>query len=276
MSYEILALRYATHSRLARESFVYPPGRADLDPHDALMPLDYFVWVIRGPDRVVLVDTGFDRPEAEARGRILLQHPVEGLRALGIEPETVRDVIVTHLHYDHAGNLAAFPNATFHLQDSEMAFATGRCMCHARLRGAFSVEDVVTMVRRLYDGRVHFVDGDAELFPGISVHLVPGHTKGLQCVRVTTARGNVVLASDAAHFYANMELDNPFPLLVDMGAMMESWQRLRELADSPDHIVPGHDPLVMTLYPRLPNRQVEAICLHESPTTPLTSSSLEI
>jgi glyoxylase-like metal-dependent hydrolase (beta-lactamase superfamily II) len=265
LNYEVLALRYATHPRPARESFVYPPGRADLDPHDAMMPLDFFVWVIRSPERVVLVDTGFDWPEAKARGRVMTQHPVDGLRALGIEPEAVQDVIITHLHYDHAGNLAAFPNATFHLQDSEMAFATGRCMCHARLRGAFAVEDVVTMVRRVYAGRVHFVDGDAELCPGISVHLVPGHTRGLQCVRVATARGNVVLASDAAHFFANMELENPFPIVVDMGAMMDSWQRLRELADGPDHIVPGHDPLVMTLYPPVRNAEVQAVCLHETP-----------
>jgi glyoxylase-like metal-dependent hydrolase (beta-lactamase superfamily II) len=84
-------------------------------------------------------------------------------------------------------------------------------------------------------------------------------------VRVATGRGNVVLASDAAHFFANMELENPFPIVVDMAAMMDSWNRLRELADSPDHIVPGHDPLVMSFYPGFAGAEVQAVCLHEPP-----------
>jgi glyoxylase-like metal-dependent hydrolase (beta-lactamase superfamily II) len=167
---------------------------------------------------------------------------------LGITPADVCDVVITHLHYDHAGNLAAFPNASFHLQDTEIAFATGRCMCHPRLRYPFEVEDVVTMVRRVYAGQVNFVDGDAEIAPGISLHHVPGHTRGLQCVRVETARGPVVLASDAAHFYANMERQNPFPVVVDIAAMMESWKKLARLAGDERRIVPGHDPLVMQRY----------------------------
>lgn len=262
--YEIIALRYATHDRLASENLLYPPGAGE-DPHDGPMPIDYFVWVVRNSERTVVVDTGFDWPAARAYGRTILQHPVEGLRALGVEPEAVRDVVITHLHYDHAGNLAAFPRATFHLQDAEMAYATGRCMCHARLRAAFSVEDVVAMVRRVYDGRVTFIDGDAEIAPGISVHPAPGHTRGLQCVRVATARGPVVLASDAAHFYANMRQKNPFPILVDVAAMLESWVKLERLAGHPDRIVPGHDPLVMKRYPRLDSGAVEAVLLHRPP-----------
>ncbi|GJD47529.1 hypothetical protein OPKNFCMD_0237 [Methylobacterium crusticola] len=260
-TYEVLALRYAVHARRAADNFLFPP---DGDPHEA-MPLDYFVWVVRGPERTILVDTGFDHPAAAERGRTILRHPVEGLRALGVEAEAVRDVIITHLHYDHAGNLAAFPNATFHLQDAEMAFATGRCMCHARLRGAFAVEDVIAMVRRVYAGRVRFADGDAELFPGLSVHLVPGHTRGLQCVRVRTARGAVVLASDAAHYYANMEARNPYAITVDVAATLESWDRLAALADGPDHVVPGHDPAVMRRYPRVDVDGIEAVRLHEPP-----------
>ncbi|WP_287743429.1 N-acyl homoserine lactonase family protein [Methylobacterium sp.] len=261
-TYEILALRYAVHDRPARENFLFWP---EGDPH-AAMPLDYFVWVVRNAARTVLVDTGFGPEAAAARGRTLLVHPAEGLRALGVDPEAVRDVIITHLHYDHAGNLAAFPNATFHLQDAEMAFATGRCMCHARLRGAFAVEDVVAMVRHVYAGRVRFTDGDAVLFPGLSVHRVPGHTQGLQCVRVATERGAVVLASDAAHYYANLETRNPYSITVDVAATMESWDRLASLADGPDHVVPGHDPLVMHRYPRAAVAGLDAVRLDVAPT----------
>ncbi|MEH3147948.1 MAG: N-acyl homoserine lactonase family protein [Methylobacterium frigidaeris] len=261
--YEVIALRYGHHPRPLSQNFVYPPDSGD--PHDGPSAIDYFVWVIRNPERTIVVDTGFDTPEGEARGRTMLCHPVEGLRRLGVDPETVRDVIITHLHYDHAGNLGAFPNATFHLQDAEMAFATGRCMCHGRLRSTFAVEDVVAMVRRVHAGRVRFSDGDAELCPGVSVHLVPGHTRGLQCVRVETGRGPVVLASDAAHLAANIREGNPFPILVDMPAMFESWRRLEALAGHPDRVVPGHDPAVMRLYPRHPCREVEAVLLHAEP-----------
>jgi glyoxylase-like metal-dependent hydrolase (beta-lactamase superfamily II) len=263
-TYEIIALRYATHDRPASENFLYPPGAGE-DPHDYPMPIDYFVWVIRNSERTIVVDTGFDYPAARARGRTLLTHPVDALRAIGIDPEQVGDVVITHLHYDHAGNLGAFPNARFHLQDNEMIYATGRCMCHPRLRYPFEIEDVVTMVRRVYAGRVNFVDGDEEIAPGISLHHVPGHTRGLQCVRVETARGPVVLASDAAHFYANIERQNPFPILVDLAAMMESWRKLARLAGDQLRTVPGHDPLVMQRYPRLAAEGVEAVMLHENP-----------
>jgi hypothetical protein len=175
-AYEIIALRYARHDRPASENFLYPASAGE-DPHDYPMPIDYFVWVIRDKERTIVVDTGFDHPAAQARGRKLLQHPVEGLRTIGVGPADVRDVVITHLHYDHAGNLGAFPNARFHLQDSEIEYATGRCMCRPRLRYPFDVEDVVTMIGRVYAGRVNFIDGNAGIAPGISLHHVPGHTR---------------------------------------------------------------------------------------------------
>jgi glyoxylase-like metal-dependent hydrolase (beta-lactamase superfamily II) len=138
-------------------------------------------------------------------------------------------------------------------------------MCHSRLRYPFEIEDVVSMVRRVYAGQVNFIDGDEEIAPGISLHHVPGHTRGLQCVRVETARGPVVVASDALHFYANSERQNPFPVLVDIAAMMESWDKLMRLAGHAQRIVPGHDPLVMKRYPRLAGEGIEAVMLHQNP-----------
>ena len=262
--YDVLAVRYGTHKeRSVRDNFMHPQEVTDL--HEMELPLDYFVWVIRNANRTIVVDTGFTHETAEKRKRNLAHLPAEALKAVGVDANTVTDVIITHLHYDHAGGLAAFPAATFHVQDSEMNFVTGRCMCHPRLRHAFEVEDVVTMVRRLYDGRVHFIDGDDNLFPGISVHRAPGHTPGLQCVRVVTARGAVILASDACHYYANKARANPFPILVDVADMLESWAKLDHLADSVDHIVPGHDPEVLNIYPRGDVDDVAVALLHKPP-----------
>jgi glyoxylase-like metal-dependent hydrolase (beta-lactamase superfamily II) len=242
-TYEVFALRYA--SRDARSHHHFIGG----DPHNKPMPMDYFVWVVRSPERVFVIDTGFGEAEAKERDRKLLHRPASLLKKLDIDAAKVEDVIVTHLHYDHAGTLDDFPKARFHLQDSEIAFATGRQMCWEIFRHAYSVEDIVGMVRRVHAGRVQFHEGDSEIAPGVSLHHIGGHTRGMQVVRVRTARGWVVLASDASHFYANMEEIRPFPIVDHVGAMVEGYATLRRLADSPKHIIPGHDPLVTERYP---------------------------
>lgn len=258
--HEVYAIRYATVDRLASENF-----HARVAP-DVPMPMDYFVWLIRGGGRVFVVDTGFAQPAADRRGRRLLRSPVDGLAALAVEASAVEDVIITHLHYDHAGNLGLFANARFHLQDAELAYATGPAMAHGSLGHAFDAEDVVTMVRRVYAGRVRFHAGDATLAPGVTLHRIGGHTRGLQVVRVTTARGPIVLASDATHFWANLERRNPFPIFVDLQAMLDGYDRLLELAPSIEHVIPGHDPQVLSRFPRLPGDRAEIASLHHPPT----------
>ena len=242
-TYELYAIRYGHHPRKSAENFIGG------DDHDTDMPLDYFVWAIVGHEQTYVLDTGFDPEVARRRGRQAIRPIEAGLKAIGVEPGAVQDVIVSHMHYDHAGNLGAFPNARFHLQDAEMAYCTGRCMCHGMMRGAFEADDVSAMVHRVFEGRVQFHDGDAEFAPGITLHKLGGHTKGLQVARVKTARGHVVLASDATHLYANLEREHPFPVLADVGDYLEGLQTLRRLASSPRHIIPGHDPLVLTQYP---------------------------
>jgi glyoxylase-like metal-dependent hydrolase (beta-lactamase superfamily II) len=241
--YEVYAIKYAHHARRAAENFIGG------DPHDGPMPLDYFVWLIRGAGRELVVDTGFSAATAARRQRNHLRCPTEGLSLLGCDAQAVKDVVITHLHYDHVGNFDLFPAATYHLQDLEMNYATGRHMAQPVFSGAFDVEDVVGMVRNTYAGRVKFHDGDAQVAPGVSVHLIGGHTMGRGGGRVTTRRGWLVLASDASHFYANMEQVRPFPIVYNVADMVEGYARLRALADSPGHIIPGHDPLVLERYP---------------------------
>ena len=258
-AYEIFALRYATSGpRGAHENFL------GADPHESGTPIDYFVWLVRAGGRIILVDTGFNEAAAIARKRQFLVHPAEALARFGTPPEAVQDVIITHLHYDHAGNLDRFPNARFHLQDREMAYATGRFMGHRVLRTPFSVDDVALMVRHVYAERAVFHDGAGEIAPGVTVHRVGGHSDGLQAVRVETRRGPVVLASDATHLYANMGTATPFPIVFHVGAMLEGWRVLEGLAGSRERVVPGHDPLVTEVYPRA-SAEVEAWALHEEP-----------
>lgn len=241
--YEVYAVRYAYHDRGASENFLGG------DVHNAPMPLDYFVWAIVGSEKTYVVDTGFNSKVGARRGRTVLHCPSAGLEMIGLDLSKVQDVIITHMHFDHCGNHHLFPQATFHVQDSEMAYVTGRCMCHRNIAHTFEVDDVCAMVRRLFDGRLKFHDKVDQIAPGLSLHHIGGHTMGLQVVRIWTKRGWVVLASDASHFYANMEQKRPFPIVYNLADMMEGYAVLEELASSHEHIVPGHDPLVLQRYP---------------------------
>jgi glyoxylase-like metal-dependent hydrolase (beta-lactamase superfamily II) len=240
------AIRYARHERRAADNFARP-----VDDHDLPMPLDYFVWAIhRDGHPPVIVDTGFGEDAAAARGRTITRSVNDGLRAAGIDHLLVEDVILTHLHYDHAGSLGTFPNARFHVQDAEMAFATGRHVCDREVRAPFDGEPVAQLLRKLYADHVVFHGGDEDFAPGISLHLCEGHTAGLQVVRCETARGTVVLASDAAHLYANITRRIPFPIFVDAEAYARAQSRVMELAGGAlDRVIPGHDPLVLQCFP---------------------------
>jgi glyoxylase-like metal-dependent hydrolase (beta-lactamase superfamily II) len=241
--YELFAIRYATRESSRNANFLGG------DPHDAPMPMDYFIWVAKNQDRCFLIDTGFTAETAARRKRIYIRSPAEGLAALGIQATDLRDVILTHLHYDHVGGFLMFPNARFHVQDDEMSYATGRYMGYDRFNHGYDVEDVVGMVRLVFGERVAFYRGEAVLAPGISIHHIGGHTAGLQSVRVYTKRGWVVVASDASHYYEHFEQNRVFTTVFNVGGVIDGYETLRRLADSPHHIVPGHDPLVMARYP---------------------------
>ncbi len=244
-TYRVYAIRYAHLDR-------FPPGKfLGGDPHETGAALDYFVWAVVSESQSFIVDTGFDAEKARKRSRTIMHPVADGLNAIGIRPDAVENIILTHMHYDHAGNSALFPRARYHVQDREMAYCTGRCMCHDNLKHPFEADDVTSMVHRLFDGRVQFHDGESQITTGLSVHHVGGHTNGLQVVRVHTKRGWVVLASDASHYYANMEGRQPFPAVYNVGDMMEGHATCYRLADSPQHVVPGHDPDVLKRYPAL-------------------------
>ncbi len=241
--HEVFAVAYATHARKRAENYIFG------DPHDEMTSITYYVWVIRSAHATYVCDTGFDEAAAKERGRKII-HPVgEGLKALGVEPDKVDHVIVTHMHWDHAGNYDLFPRARYHVQDTEMAYATGRCMCHAMLRIPFSERDVHAMVSKVFADRVEFHDGVEQLAPGITAHKIGGHSKGLQCLRVKTRRGYVVVSSDCIHLYSHIDEGRVFPITYSVGDTLEGYRTIKKLASSRQHIVPGHDPEVLKLYP---------------------------
>ncbi|QKM46952.1 N-acyl homoserine lactonase [Burkholderia glumae] len=260
--YEVYALRIGSNAqRTARENFFFD---ACCGPPDASMPLDYFFWVVRDANRTVIVDTAFPISTGVRRERQMMRSVGEALAGLDIDPSSVTDVIITHLHWDHAGNLDLFPNARVHLQGAELRFCTGTEMRHPALRKIYDREDVLQAVGILYDGRLVVHEGNTEFAPGIEMCLVGGHTPGSQVVRVATRRGHVVLAADAAHLWANVRGRLAFPILHDLAKVLDAFETIDALADGPDHVIPGHDPLVASVFPHF-RGDPHTFCLHEDP-----------
>lgn len=246
--WNVYALKYADRNgRTRAESFL------DDDHPTAPHGMDYFVWVLDNGTRKIVVDTGYDTAEASRRGRPILRDPAQSLLALELDPETVDTVIITHLHYDHAGGLDRYPKATFHIQAVEMSFATGPCMCDPDIRAPFTVDHVCEMVRHVYSGRVVFHEGDGAVAPGVTVHRIGGHSAGLQVVRVMTESGPLCLASDAAHYYENFESGLIFPIVVNKEEMRAGFSQIVTLAGEAKRVIPGHDPLVRERYPEFGN-----------------------
>jgi len=242
--WEVYAVKYADRDdRLRMDSFIGDPDHSQ--PH----PMDYFVWVLKSGDQVIMVDTGFDAEEARRRGRRDARVPAQAIEALGLSADRISDIIITHLHYDHAGSLGDFPQARLHLQPAEMAYATGPCMCEDALRKPFTGEHICNAVMALYSGRVRFAAEDDQVAEGVTVHRVGGHSRGLQVVRVKTAAGWMCLASDATHYYENFLCRKPFPIVVDVEAMLAGFDRIQALASRTGLVIPGHDPLVTSLFP---------------------------
>lgn len=244
IEYEIYAIRYAVNAgRLRGQNFIL-----EAKPAEPLQ-MDFYFWVIIGGDKPIVIDTGMHSDKAAKHGHTMIMDPVDGLNALGVDPGAVETVVMTHMHYDHTGNAEAFPKARFLLQAEEMAYATGPWMEKPWFRRAYEVDEIGRFVRYLHEGRLELHGRDRRVADGVSVHWVGGHCAGQEVVRVRTARGWVVLASDALHYYEEYERGVPFAVAFNLSDMIAAHDRIRELADSDRHIVPAHDPRVAALYP---------------------------
>jgi len=247
VTYEVLAVRYGT--RLTRRSEVFLHYEVYGEP-DAETRMDYFFWVARSPERTVLIDCGFNERSGARRGRTMLCPPVPALERLGIAPDDIGLLIATHAHYDHIGNLGSFPAAELVMAEREYAFWTGPLGSRPLFAVSAEAEDIELLRQARKAGRLRLVSGRERAVGGIDVVDVGGHTPGQLIVLVATDRGEVVIASDALHYYEEMILDRPFTHVADLPAMFACFGLLRGLAaDGAREIVAGHDPDVMRRFP---------------------------
>jgi glyoxylase-like metal-dependent hydrolase (beta-lactamase superfamily II) len=235
--YQVYALKYAERDIAACHFFF---REASHDP----VTLHYYVWLILGGPHPVLVDTGFLDDDARGRGIRNWVSPAAAVERAGVKAADIPLALITHLHYDHWAGHRVFPAAEFWVQRQEVAFWTGP---HARYPGfgdAANPGSVANLVTLNYQGRIRMLEGDREVLPGLRVHRVGGHTAGLQIVTVETARGRVVLTSDAAHFYQNIERRQPVQIITNLPEMYAAFETIDALAGAERLVVTGHDPRV--------------------------------
>jgi len=246
-AYEVLAVRY--WSRPATRSEVYLNFRLYGEP-DAEIGMDYFLWVARNPRRTIVVDTGFSAAAAGRRGLAAAIAPAAALAGLGIDPAAVTQVVATHGHYDHVGNLRDFPAAEVIMARREYEFWTGPLGSRGQFAWTAEPEDIGQLQRIRAEGRLTLFDDDHAPAPGIELIEVGGHTPGQAVAAVTTAGGRAVIASDAVHYYEELERDWAFAVAADLPQLYRAYDRLRELArQAGTEIVAGHDPQVFTRFP---------------------------
>ncbi|GAA1062333.1 N-acyl homoserine lactonase family protein [Agromyces bracchium] len=249
--HEIYAVKYGQNlTGLRGHYFMGPDG----DPHDEHMQLDYFVWVIRSPGQDVLLDAGFTAATNARRGRDHWEDPSRAVTRIGVDPASVPFVILSHLHYDHCGDLDPFSSATFVVQQEEVAFWTGPYAARGEFARYVELEDIQRIVRLNFERRLLQVDGAREVVDGVWVQRVGGHTPGLQATFVRTAQGIVALASDASHFFENVEQDRPFAVHADVVDMYRTFDTMNARATS-GLVIAGHDPAMFDRFPAVPGHE---------------------
>ncbi|MDF1480006.1 N-acyl homoserine lactonase family protein [Leifsonia sp. H3M29-4] len=245
--YEVVIIKYGTRETVRSE--VYLNYGLYHEP-DGPIGMDYFVWVIRNRARTILVDTGFSPTGGARRSRTTLVTPPDAWSALGIHPESSPLIVLTHAHYDHTGNLAHFPNSQIVMAEAELDFWAGPQAHRVLFHHSVEDEDLELLRRARAAGRVITFEDDYAPAPGVRVLRIGGHTPGQSVVVVQTHDGPVLLASDAVHYFEELDRAMPFMSVADLVAMYAGFDRIADmLADgSVVAMVPGHDPQTLSRF----------------------------
>jgi glyoxylase-like metal-dependent hydrolase (beta-lactamase superfamily II) len=248
--YEVYAIRYATISDFPVAGLV--PGA---DPSRKL-DIAMMVWLVKGEGRNILVDAGFYREQFFKQWKSIkdFQKPSEALARVGLKPEDITDVIITHMHWDHADGMDLFTKAKIWIQKDEYAYYTGDAWHGTKTHGGIDPDDVLAIVKLNMDGRVQMVNGDQEILPGVNCYIGGKHTFQSQYVSVSTAQGKVVLASDNMYLYENLERHVPIAATLDPDSNLRAQERMKQIASDSRLIIPGHDPAVFTKFPAVGDR----------------------
>ncbi len=248
MSWSLTVLRYAR--RMTTRSDVFTRYGQYGEP-DGPQEMTYYLWVLQDGERTLVVDTGFSARGGGSRGREFLVEPLEALARVGVDPSGVDQLVITHLHYDHTGHLDAFADAGAVVSRSEIEFWTGPLAARAQFGVHIEPDEVRGLAQRVHDGGVTLIEGSHEVAPGVVAIEVGGHSPGQMILAIEGETGPILLASDAVHFYEEVERDRACAVLHDLARVYGAYDTIREHLDRGARFVAGHDPLVMDRFPRL-------------------------
>jgi glyoxylase-like metal-dependent hydrolase (beta-lactamase superfamily II) len=250
--YQVYAIRYAVLPDFPVAGLV-----KGADP-SRKMDIAMMVWLVKGNGRNILVDSGFYRDQFFKEWTVKdFVRPSDALAPLGLKPEDITDVIITHMHWDHADGMDLFPKAKIWIQKDEYTYYTGEAWQQPRTHGGIDPDDVMAIVKLNTQGRVALVNGDAqEIIPGITCYIGGKHTWQSQYVTVDSRAGKIVLASDNMYLYENLEKHVPIAATLDADSNLRAQDRMKQLAADPKLIVPGHDPAVFEKFPKISDRVV--------------------
>jgi glyoxylase-like metal-dependent hydrolase (beta-lactamase superfamily II) len=247
--WEVTAVRYATRTTTKADCYL---GYDMYGEADAPLAMDYFFYIASNGARTVLIDTGFALASGSRRGRTCLVPPLEALARLGIVPASIPQVLITHFHYDHIGNVASFPGAELLVPRRELEFWTGPLAGRPHFAVHVEAPEIEHIADAARAGRVRRLDARETVTPGITTYHVGGHCPGQLIVVVDGVDGPIVLASDAVHYYEELELDRPFAVLTDLEEMYAAYALVRDLAAAPGaRLLAGHDPGVLDRFPHV-------------------------
>ena len=245
-TYEIYAVSYAVIPDFPVSGLVAGADRS------RKLDIQMMVWLLKGSNGAnVLVDSGFYRDKFFKQWKVRdFVKPSEAIAKLGLKPEDISDVIITHMHWDHADGLDLFPKARIWIQQDEYSYYTGEAWQSSGSHGGIDPDDVIALVKANTEGRVRLVKGDdQEAIDGIRFYTGGRHTYASQYVSVNQKAGIAVIASDNCYLYENLDKHAPIAQTLDAASNLKAQDRMKQLASNPKLIVPGHDPLVFTRFP---------------------------
>jgi glyoxylase-like metal-dependent hydrolase (beta-lactamase superfamily II) len=250
-AWTVTAVRYGTLETTLGDAYYRYSAYGE---PDGPARMDYYFWILRDANdgEAILVDTGFDPVAGHRRGRTCLIEPAEAMAVLGVTPGAVSRVMLTHLHYDHTGNLDVLPEAELLVPALELDFWHGPLARRPQFADSVERAELDGLRAAEATGRVRRLIGGEEFAEGVHAVHLGGHSPGQMALAIFGSGDPVILASDAMHFYDELERDRPFAVIADLAEVYEGYDTLRELSSAPgSHLIPGHDPAVMERYPRV-------------------------